>query len=206
MNRKVRFPLIAFTVAAVITASDSCTPNALLNINAPTASFIGPNGIPTARALQVGFINNTPFRAIFTFGAYDQLDKDSLPTGFAQLRLEGNTASAQLVQPCRKTFAIGGEKLIQLIDENRNDPSISITDERALVRGVNFSGAALGDPLEAEPTEGTAEPTLLLNGVDFTCLRTDIRQTTGTGVLLFTFEQDAGAPGGFRIDFSFVQP
>jgi hypothetical protein len=206
MNRNIRFHLFVITSMIVVLAADSCTPNALLNLNAPTASFIGPSGIPTPRALQVGFINNTPFRAIFTFGAYDQLDKDTLPTGFTQLRLEGNTASAQQTQPCRKTFAVGGEKLIQLIDDNRNDPNINITDERALVRGVNFSGAALGDPLEAEPTEGTAEPTLLLNGVDFTCLRTDIRQATGTGVLLFTFEQDAGAPGGFRIDFSFIQP
>lgn len=206
MYRKIRFPLFVFSAAVALIASDACSPNALLNLNAPTASFISPSGIPTPRALQVGFINNTPFRAIFTLGAYDQLDKDTLPTGFAQLRLEGNTTSAQLTQPCRKTFALGGEKLIQLIDENRNAPNINITDERALVRGVNFSGAALGDPLEAEPTEGTAEPTLLLNGVDFTCLRTDIRQTTGTGVLLFTFVQDPAAPGGFRVDFSFVQP
>lgn len=194
-----RFMLIAL-------ASISCTPNALQNINAPTADFVGPSGSPTPRALQVGFINNTPFRAIFTFGAYDQLDKDTLPTGFGQIRLEGNTSSPQQVQPCRKTFSLGGDELIQMIDTNRNDPSINITDERALVRGVNFSGAALGDPLEAEPTEGTAEPRLVLNGIDFTCLRTDIRQTTGTGLLLFTFEQDATAPGGFRIDYSFMEP
>ena len=87
--------------------------------------------------------------------------------------------------------------------ENRQSPLINITDERALVTGVNFSSAPAGDPLAAEPTEGTAEPKDVLNGVDFTCIRTDIRQTTGTGLLIFTFEQDASAPGGFRIDFSF---
>lgn len=206
MKPPIRVLASAIVAAFVVTVSDSCTPNALQNINAPTADFVGPSGSPTPRALQVGFINNTPFRAIFTFGTYDQLDKDTLPTGFGQLRLEGNTASPQAVQPCRKTFSLGGDELIQLIDTNRNDPSINITDERALVRGVNFSGAALGDPLEAEPTEGTAEPRLVLNGIDFTCVRTDIRQTTGTGLLLFTFEQDATAPGGFRIDYSFMQP
>ncbi|MBI5762707.1 MAG: hypothetical protein HZA51_04195 [Planctomycetes bacterium] len=206
MKAPVRHLLAIMIATLVVIVSDSCTPNALQNINAITSDFVGPSGSPTPRALQVGFINNTPFRAIFTFGSYDQLNKDTLPTGFGQLRLEGNTASAQVVQPCRKTFSLGGDELIQMIDENRNDPAINITDERALVRGVNFSGAAIGDPLAAEPTEGTAEPRLFLNGVDFSCVRTDIRQTTGTGLLLFTFEQDATAPGGFRIDFSFMQP
>jgi hypothetical protein len=181
------------------------TPNALFNNLAATSNFSTPLGLPVPRNLQVGFINNTPFRAIFTFGTYDQLNKDSLPTNFGQLRVEGNTASAQVPQPCQKTFSLGGDALIQTIQDNRNSPAITITDPRALVRGVNFSSAPLGDPLAAEPTEGTAEPRLLLNGVDFSCLRTDIRQTTGSGLLIFTFVIDAAAPGGFRIDFSFVQ-
>jgi len=162
--------------------------------------------LPTPRTLLVGFINNTPFRAIFTFGTYDQLNKNALPTGFGQLRVEGNTASAQISQPCRKTFSLGGAELIQLIEVNKDSPLITITDPAALVVGVNFSSAPAGDPLAAEPTEGTAEPVVLLNGVAFTCLRTNIRETTGTGLLLFTFEQDASAPGGFVANFSFVEP
>lgn len=156
----------------------------------------------------MGFINNTPYRAIFTYGAYDQDDKSSLPTGFAQLRVEGSTSSAQVAQPCRKTFSVGGDELIRLINENRNDPTISgsITNENALVRGIYFSNAPLGDPLQDEPTEGTAEGLVLLNGVDFSCRRTDIRETTGSGLLLVTFVEDAAAPGGFRAEFSFVPP
>jgi hypothetical protein len=183
-----------------------CTTTALLSLPAATSDFAPGVGLPTPRVIQVGFINNTPFRAIFTFGAYDQYDQESLPTVFGQLRLEGNSSSAQVAQPCRQAFSVGGAELIRLINENDADPSINVTDPHALIRGVNFSGAPLGDPLEAEPTEGTAEGLVLLSGVDFTCERTNIRQTTGTGLLLFTFEQDPAAPGGFRIDFSFIQP
>lgn len=184
----------------------SCSTTALLNNTSPTSNFAPGLGIPTPRTISVGFINNTPFRAIFTFGAYDQLDENTIPQNFGQLRLEGNTSSAQIAQPCRKTFSVGGEELIRLIELNRNSPLITVNDPAALVDGVNFSGAPLGDPLEAEPTEGTALGLVRLVGVDFTCERTDIRQVTGTGVLIFTFEQDAAAPGGFRIDYSFVTP
>jgi hypothetical protein len=184
----------------------SCSTTALFNLPAATSDFAPGLGQPTPRAVQVGFINNTPFRAIFTFGGYEPYDQDALPTSFGQLRLEGNTASAQVAQPCRKAFTVGGADLIRLITENEADPSMAVPDPQALIRGVNFSGAPVGDPLEAEPTEGTAEALDLLVGVDFTCNRTDIRQATGSGLLLFTFEQDAAAPGGFRIDYQFVAP
>jgi hypothetical protein len=189
-----------------LTALASCTTTALFSNLAPTANFVSPLGQPSPRTILVGFINDTPFRAIFTFGSYAPLDNETVPTNFGQLRLEGNTASAQIAQPCNKAFSVGGAELIRLIEENRNLPVIDniLNDEEALVTGVNFSGAALGDPLEAFPTEGTAEGAVRLAGIDFTCERTDIRQPIGTGLLIFTFVQDAMAPGGFRIDYSFV--
>ena len=200
-------PFLATIAATAAIGVTACTPTALFNVPAATSDFSRQlGGLPTPRAIQVGFVNNTPYRAIFTFGAYDQYDQETIPTGFSQLRLEGNTSSAQVTQPCRQTFSVGGAELVRLLNENEDDPSIDITDRRALVGGVNFSGAPLGDPLEAEPTEGTAEGLVLLSGVDFTCARTDIRDTTGTGLLIFTFEQDAAAPGGFRIDYSFIAP
>jgi hypothetical protein len=97
-----------------------------------------------------------------------------------------------------------GAELIRLLNENSRNPAINITDERALITGVNFSTAPLGDPLEAEPTEGTSLGREVLLGVDFTCDRNSIADQTGTGLLIFTFEDDAGAPGGFRIDYQFV--
>ena len=190
----------------IVLAAGSCSTTALFNLPAARSDFSPGIGRPVPRIIRVGFINNTPFRAIFTYGAYDPYDKESLPTGSAQLRLEGNTSSAQVNQPCRQAFSVGGETLIRLIRQNEANANIVITDPDALVDGVNFSAAPVGDPLAAEPTEGTADPSIVLSGVDFTCERTDIRDTTGTGLLLFTFEQDAASPGGFRIDFSFVAP
>jgi hypothetical protein len=170
----------------------ACTPTALLNVSAPTSTFIGPVGQIVPRPLQVVFINNTGFRAIFTFGSYDQLNEETSPTGFGQLRLEANTTSTQQTQPCRKTFSVGGEELKRLIEVR----DLDVTDPRALVDGVNFSGAPLGDPLEAEPTEGTAQGLVARAGVDFDC----------ESLLIFRLEQDAMAPGGFRIDLDVVTP
>ena len=83
---------------------------------------------------------------------------------------------------------------------------LNLAGKRALITGVNFSAAPLGDPLEAEPTEGTALPSVVLNGTDFSCARPDINAQTGTGLLIFTFEEDVTAPGGFRIDYEFSLP
>jgi hypothetical protein len=205
-----RCPISTLFLAAVMILLGafalSCNTTALFNLSSARSDFAPGVGLPTPRVIRVGFVNNTPYRAIFTFGAYDQLDKESIPTNFGQLRLEGNTSSGQANQPCRESFSLGGDALIRLLNENQNDPNINITDPQALVTGVNFSSAPLGDPLAAEPTEGTAQGRVVLSGVDFTCARTDIRQTTGTGLLIFTFEEDAASPGGFRIDYTFVAP
>ncbi|HUN81376.1 MAG TPA: hypothetical protein VMV81_07680 [Phycisphaerae bacterium] len=192
--------------AAGLAVSDACSTTQLYDLQAPIDDFVSPTGLPSPRRIQVGFINNTPFRAIFTAGGYVPLNSATLPVGFVQLRVEGNTSSAAQIQPCSKLFSVGGQELIKLINDNITSPAINVTDQQALVVGVNFSSAPAGDPLAAEPTEGTAQPLEVTNGTDFTCVRTTTEQLTGTGVLLFTFEQDAAAPGGFRIDFSFVAP
>lgn len=204
------FRSIGTRVAAVLgcgflaVGSTSCGLDAIGNLTSAT-SDLGPGGQIIPRVLRIAFINNTNFRAIFTFGSYDQLNQETVPTNIGQVRLEANSTSTTFTQPCRRTFSVGGAELIRLIKENRNSPQVNIIDERALVVGVNFSGAALGDPLEAEPTEGTADGSVKLVGVDYTCARTDIRQQTGTGLLVFTFEPDAGATGGFRIDYQFFE-
>ncbi len=181
-----------FVLVALVASMSSCTATSLLNITAPTSTFLPPSGIPSPRALRLTFINNTPFRAIFTFGSYDPLDKNTSPTGFGQLRLESGATSPLQTQPCRKSFSVGGEELIRLID----DRNLTVNDPRALIDGVNFSAAPLGDPLEAEPTEGTALGRIDRAGVDFNC----------ESVLIYTFEQDATSPGGFRIDLQVLPP
>lgn len=204
-RRPIISPLTSVILLLLVGPIASCTTGVPATLTAATSDFgAGVQIVP--RAIQVAFINNTNFRAIFSFGSYNPLNQDTLPTNSQQLRLEGNTASPQIAQPCRRVFSVGGDELIRLIKENERDPAINVTDPRALVRGVNFSAAPLGDPLEAEPTEGTALGMVRNVGIDFTCDRSDIRDVTGSGLLIFTFEQDPAAPGGFRIDYQFVMP
>jgi len=207
-RRPISRKLILSLLVPVLGSLHACRTPVPQTFLSPASNLSTPQGTPVTRAIQVGFINNTPFRAICTFGGYDPLDQETLPLGFGQLRLEGNTASAQIIQPCRKVFSVGGAELIRLIKANRNNPAIeaSLNDPLALVDGVNFSSAPPNDPLAAEPTEGKAAPRLELNGAGFSCARTNPQQATGTGLLIFTFEQDVSAPGGFRIDYEFVQP
>ncbi|MFQ5501924.1 MAG: hypothetical protein ACE5EQ_06435 [Phycisphaerae bacterium] len=204
-RRPIISPLTSVILLLLVGPIASCTTGVPATLTAATSDF-GAGGQLVPRAIQVAFINNTNFRAIFSFGSYNPLNQDTLPTNSQQLRLEGNTASPQIAQPCRRVFSVGGDELIRLIKENERDPAINVTDPRALVRGVNFSAAPLGDPLEAEPTEGTALGMVRNVGIDFTCDRSDIRDVTGSGLLIFTFEQDPAAPGGFRIDYQFVMP
>ncbi len=140
--------------------------------------------------ILIGFINNTNARAIFTFGGFDQLDETTVPT-FGQLRLNAGSASSQIVQPCRRVFAIGSPDLIRIVDARGQN----VNDAQALVTGVNFSTAPANDPLATAPTEGTAAPLTLLNGVDYVC----------DGLLLFSFDEDPTAAGGFKITYRFVQ-
>src|SRR5262249_46056580 len=116
----------------VLPAVSSCTPTALLNATAATSTLTAPFGAPVPRTLRVSFINNTAFRAIFTFGSYDPLDKTTSPTNFGQLRLEAGVTSATQNQPCRKVFSVGGDELIRLITVN----NLTVNDQRALIKGV----------------------------------------------------------------------
>lgn len=202
-NRFLKSPSKILLGVAIVLPLCSCNIVSLQSLTSPSVDF-GVGGQLIPRAIQVGFVNNTNARAIFTFGSYDALDDETLPTNFGQLRLEANSSSNQIPQPCRRIFSVGGAELVRLIRENERAPNINVTDDNALITGINFSTAPLGDPLEAEPTEGTSIGREVQIGVDFTCNRNDIRDQTGTGLLIFTFEEDAGAPGGFRIDYQFI--
>lgn len=163
--------------AALLSGAGSCTPTAYLNMTSLRRGTI-----------LLGFVNNTPFRANFTFGSYDPTDQATVPV-FSQIRIEGNTSAAQQTQACRRTFSLGGAELERLIRFQK----LQVNDAPVLHEDVFFSSAPAADPLAAAPTEGTAQQRVLLDGVDFTC----------SGLLMFVFVQDAGAPGGFRIDYTF---
>ncbi len=161
----------------------SCTPTAFLNLTATRRGNI-----------TIGLINNTPFRANLTFGGYDPLDQTTIPV-FTQIRIEGNTTAPTQTQQCRRVFSLGGAELIRLVTLQRSGTS-PINDAAVLHQDIFFSSAPANDPLAAAPTEGTAQQRVLLDGVDYLC----------GGVLTFAFVQDAGSPGGFRMDYTFVRP
>lgn len=144
--------------------------------------------------IAVLFINNTPFRASFSFGAFDSLDRE--PPGavnFQQLLLEANTSNAPVTLPCRRDVAIGTQELLdRAIDTNAT--SIANFNRDAFLVGVAFSSAPAGTPGSALPTDGTARDRDVRLGVDYSC----------EDQLIFTFEVDDTAPGGFRIDFSVI--
>lgn len=164
--------------AAVLVSS--CTPSAFLTLTATRRGNI-----------QIGFVNNTAFRANFTFGGYDPQDQATVPV-FGQLRVAGNTTAATQTQACRRVFSIGGAELIRLISVQ----NLTVNDAPVLHTDVYFSSAPAGDPLAASPTEGYAVATVIQDGLDYQC----------SGVLTFSFVQDAAAPGGFRTDYTFIEP
>lgn len=121
----------------------------------------------TARVL---FINNTPFRAIFLFGAFDDLDQNTQPSvtqfNSQNILLEGNTESAVANINCARVFSVGGEGLIFRIRENLPDGTVP---EALLFEGVKFSSAPVGDEDADAATEGVAAPLDARIGVDFEC-------------------------------------
>ena len=117
----------------------ACTPAAFFNI---TTTLGGE--VPGKRSnISVAFINNTPYRAVFTFGTYDpQNTAQNLPIsfpikfqqffvdpdgvdrldGFSQSNVITFTASPGVANDpggCGRAISIGGERLITLIEENR---------------------------------------------------------------------------------------
>ncbi len=151
--------------------------------------------------IGVLFINNTPHRAVFTFGSFDQTDQFSEPD-FKQLglddpgvTLDGNSSSAILSIECARVFSIGSPSLLRLIEENLPDVTL---DDDAFLEGVEFFSVPPEDgdgPETAEPvSEGVAPPFEALLGVDFPC----------NALLIIRFEFDDVGPDPFRTDFELI--
>lgn len=146
-------------------------------------------------------INNTPHRAVFTLGTFDDLDRFSEPD-FEQFgvkdrerHLDGNSTSPILSLSCGRVLSIGGARMLDLIDRNLPDAS---TLEEATVEGVRFYEIPTdsGDESPSEPALTGEAPSLEgLIGLDFAC--------ESIVVLHFEFD-DAAAEDAFRIDFRVI--
>ena len=136
---------------------------------------------------NISFINETPFRATFSFGLYDPEDQETV-LQFDQLRLEGGDFSDVFELQCQRAISVGSQRLLNLATEQE----LEIEDQDAFTVGVSFSDTDPEDPLAGKATVGTAEPRTILIGIDYTC----------ETFVIFTFRRDARAPGGFIIDLT----
>ncbi len=144
--------------------------------------------------VEVLVINNTPYRASFTIGSYDAWDLN--PPGrvdFEQRRIEAHTTEAVFEIDCKRNIAIGTQALVDRMLETDADDASGF-DLDAFGAKVNFSSAPVDSGAAALPTVGTAEGIEVLLGVDYAC----------SDRLIFTFEEDPAAPGGFRIDYELL--
>ncbi|MCH7925895.1 MAG: hypothetical protein IIC51_10220, partial [Planctomycetes bacterium] len=110
-------------ILSVIFADGCAVPPANL-----TASF-GGSTAGSRGSVRVLFINNTPQRAVFTYGTYDQTDQFSQPDfrqfglNSTDLNLDGDSESSidpisgQSPLICARVFGVGSPDLLRLIDE-----------------------------------------------------------------------------------------
>jgi len=173
----------------------------------PGADEVAGAGVNSGNrgTIAVTFINNTPFRAIFTYGAYDNTDEVSTPAFFqfspdsafrafgASATLEGGADEGPFDLPCARVFAVGSRSLINLIDANPG-PNPELIDEPGLQDGVGFSDAAFDSDEAAVPNQGFAAGVEALIGVHFDC--GDALQVT-----LDFSDRDAN---NFRVDIEVV--
>jgi hypothetical protein len=192
--RRVRTLLTAVALSAALgCGSAGCNIDNLLN---QTASFGGDTAGGRSN-FQYVVVNNTPFRALFTAGAYDDLDQKTQPT-IQQAgndpdgtTLEGNSSTPVLTAPCSRVFAIGTQQLLFFVEENLAEDAFN---PDLLVPGVFFSSGELGTEEGGTATEGVAEPLEVRLGADFPC----------NGLLVIRLEFDDDGPNGFRIDFEVI--
>jgi len=162
-----------------------------------TASLGGDIAGGLRGRIQIVFINNTPHRAVFTFGTYDQTDPSSEPD-FRQfgldeegLILEGDSTSNIGSLECARVFSIGGSRMLALIADNL--PDAPLADEAA-IEGVEFFSVPDGDSAATPVSQGKAPAFEALLGEDFPC----------NALLIIRFEIDDLGPAPFRVDFELI--
>lgn len=147
--------------------------------------------------ISVIFINNTPYRASFTFGTYDPLDRITPgAVNLLQDRVEAKTTTEPAAVPCARAFAIGTDGLIQRATDTNAPLALETFDAAVFTPDINFSSAPANDLAATLPTAGKVEGGFeVLLGVDYGC----------NDQLIFTFEEDETTPGTFRVKFSLLR-
>ncbi|MEK6799541.1 MAG: hypothetical protein AABZ12_11290 [Planctomycetota bacterium] len=161
-----------------------------------TAS-LGGSTVGQRGDVRVLMVNNTPYRAVFTVGAYDSTDPDYRPF-FDQvvlaedgLILDGDSESRIGTIECARVFSLGGPTMLDLI--RKNVPSEDF-DASAMVEGVEFYQIDADDPSADPLLRGAAAPFEARLGVDFPC----------EALLIVYLEHDEQASPQFRVDFKLI--
>jgi hypothetical protein len=166
---------VGLLAALLILGSVSCTRDQFL-----------ANTVARRGNANFAFLNETPYRAIFSFGLFDPLDQKT-QLQFDQLRLEGESFSQVFQLSCQRAISVGSERLLVLAE----DQDVQINDNDAFVVGVSFSDTDAEDPLAGRPTVGRADPLTLQLGIDYSC----------ETFVVFIFRQDEQTPSVFHIDW-----
>lgn len=143
--------------------------------------------------VTVQFVNDTDFRASFSYGAWNEFDRTPGPVTFDQLVIAPHTSSTLQTVTCRRNFAIGTQKFVDRVLATDAD---NVTDfiPEAFATVVHFSDAPSDSDAASLPTVGTAAGLERLLGIDYSC----------ADRLIFTFVEDPDAAGGFRIDYEVI--
>lgn len=169
-------------------------------------SPLGGNTPGGRGAVDVIFVNETPYRAIFTFGTYDPLDQNSTP-GFAQFVVDPDedetvfnrgldpgsvTARGTFLVNCGRVVSLGDDGLIAQINATEARPfnNAPIVDG-TLRSGIYFTSAPIDDP-DANALENydiRSDPVLSLLGVDYSC----------DALLVYTFSLDPNDAGKVNV-------
>ena len=175
----------------------------LIGVSAGCADFfynqtasLGGDTAGDRGSLEVLVINNTPYRAVFTLGTYDQTDVNTQPD-IRQFgndddldKVEGETQTGLLDPQCGRVFAVGSPTLLDATRANPPDEFDPYED--ALVEGVAFY------EIDADTGEavyvGSAPALEARLGVDFPC----------GALLILHYEIDDFGPEPFRIDFELI--
>ena len=168
-----------------------CTLGTALSAGCTESSLFKNLVAPVTGDVAFTFINDTPYRAAFSFGTYNDLDRSPGAVNLQQLRLEAHTTSELVVVPCARNAAIGTEGFVTRVLATDADDTPEF-DADAFHEWVGFSSFPTGSTGAGLADAGYAEGLEVLLGVDFSC----------GDQLIFTFVEDGTAPGGFRIDFA----
>lgn len=140
--------------------------------------------------ITIRFINDSDYRAAFSYGTWDEWDRSPGPINFEQTIVGPRVTLAPVTLPCARNFAIGTQKLVDRVLLTDADDTDDFNPD-AFDVVVHFSHGTSDTDVEAVPTRGTALGIEKLLGVDYSC----------QDQLVVTFVEDPDAEGGFRIDF-----